>query len=59
MADVIDLIQSPEIYDCFDGNSAEVDVMIDYMRMQRLTPKQIYRQVSIFTSRVLYKISLT
>lgn len=46
MMDVTDLIQSPEIYECFEGNSAEVEVMLDYMRTQHLTPRQIYRQVS-------------
>ncbi|EJC98998.1 uncharacterized protein FOMMEDRAFT_95139 [Fomitiporia mediterranea MF3/22] len=46
MADVLDLIQSPEIYDCFEGNTVEVELMLDYMTTQRLTPKQVYRQIA-------------
>lgn len=49
MSDVGDLIQSPEIYECFEGNTAEVEFMLDYMTTQRLSPKQIYRQVCSFT----------
>lgn len=45
MTDVVDLIQSSEIYDCFERNTAEVELMIDYITTQRLSPKQIYRQV--------------
>ncbi|KAL5482947.1 hypothetical protein ACEPAI_9542 [Sanghuangporus weigelae] len=46
MSDVGDLIQSPEIYECFESNTAEVELMLDYMTTQRLSPKQIYRQVA-------------
>ncbi|KAF8895547.1 hypothetical protein BD779DRAFT_736465 [Infundibulicybe gibba] len=45
MSDIGDLIQSPEIYECFDSNSVEVDLMLDYLTAQRLTPRHIYREV--------------
>ena len=48
LSDVGDLIQSSEIYDCFDGNTVEVDYMLDHLTAQRLTPRHVYREVSFF-----------
>ena len=48
LSDVGDLIQSSEIYDCFDGNTIEVDYMLDHLTAQRLTPRHVYREVSFF-----------
>ena len=45
LAAVSDLIQSADVYECFDGNTVEVDIMLDYLNSQRLTPRHIYREV--------------
>ncbi|KAH9841582.1 uncharacterized protein C8Q71DRAFT_737734 [Rhodofomes roseus] len=45
LSDIGDLIQCGEIYDCFDSNTVEVDIMLDYLTAQRLTPKHIYREI--------------
>ncbi|KAF8349267.1 hypothetical protein F5887DRAFT_945253 [Amanita rubescens] len=45
LSDVGDLIQSSEVYDCFDGNTVEVEIMFDYLTAQRLTPRHIYREI--------------
>ena len=39
------MIQCGEIYDCFEGNTVEVDILLDYMSAHRLTPRQIYTEV--------------
>ncbi|KAI0771264.1 hypothetical protein BD413DRAFT_552367 [Trametes elegans] len=44
-ADLSDLIQCGEMYDCFDGNTVEVDIMLDYLSAQGLSPKHIYREI--------------
>lgn len=44
-SDVGDLIQSAEIYDAFDGNTVEVEMMLEYMTSHELTPRAVYRQV--------------
>lgn len=46
LADISDLIQCGEIYEIFDGNTVEVDIMFDYLQAQGLTPRHIYREVS-------------
>ncbi|KAJ8595226.1 hypothetical protein M405DRAFT_857457 [Rhizopogon salebrosus TDB-379] len=46
MSDVGDLIQSSEVYGCFDNNTVEVDIMLDYLTAQELTPRHIYREVA-------------
>lgn len=45
-AQIHDLIESSEIYDSFEGNTYEVELVFDYLRAQELSPKQIYRAVS-------------
>lgn len=45
--DLGDLIQCGEVYDIFDGNTVEVDIMFDYLTSQGLTPRHIYREVSV------------
>jgi E3 ubiquitin-protein ligase CHFR len=45
MSDIGDLIQSADVYECFDSNAVEVEYMIDYLVTQRLTPRHIYREV--------------
>lgn len=47
LSDIGDLIQSSEVYDCFDGNTVEVEIMFDYLTAQRLSPRHIYREVRI------------
>ncbi|KAF9464160.1 hypothetical protein BDZ94DRAFT_1257154 [Collybia nuda] len=48
LADVGDLIQSADVYECFDSNAVEVDIMLDYLSAQRLTPRHIYREIVAF-----------
>lgn len=47
LSDLSDLIQCGEVYDCFDHNSVEVDIMFDYLAAQNFTPRHIYRDVSV------------
>lgn len=42
-----DLILSSDIYECFDGNTVEVEILLEYVDSQRLTPRHIYRDVSM------------
>lgn len=46
MSDLGDLIQSSEVYGCFDHNTVEVDIMLDYLTAQEISPRHIYREVS-------------
>lgn len=46
MSDLGDLIQSSEVYGCFDHNTVEVDIMLDYLTAQELSPRHIYREVA-------------
>ncbi|KAK0221886.1 hypothetical protein IW262DRAFT_1315498 [Armillaria fumosa] len=45
MADLTDFVQSPEVYECFNDNHIEVDIMLDYLAVRRITPKNIYRDI--------------
>jgi E3 ubiquitin-protein ligase CHFR len=47
MTDIGDLIQSTEVYECFDGNAVEVEIMLDYLGTQHISPRHIYSQVSV------------
>jgi Cysteine rich domain with multizinc binding regions len=47
MSDISDLIQSTEVYECFDGNAVEVEIMLDYLVTQHILPRHIYGQVSV------------
>ncbi|KAG9315829.1 hypothetical protein JVU11DRAFT_3478 [Chiua virens] len=42
MTDVGDLIQSSEVYECFENNTVEVEIMLDYLTNGQITPRQIY-----------------
>lgn len=46
MNDISDLIQSSEVYECFENNTVEVEIMLDYLTNGQITPRQIYRDVS-------------
>ena len=46
MSDIGDLIQSTEVYECFDGNAVEVEIMLDYLSNQHISPRHIYGEVS-------------
>lgn len=50
MTSLADMIQSSDVYECFGGNTVEVDIMLEYLETQRLTPRHIYREVNIFYS---------
>jgi hypothetical protein len=45
MLEIEDLIQSQDVYECFEQNAYEVEVLLDYLKSQRLTPTHIYREV--------------
>ena len=57
LADLGDLIQCAEVYDCFEGNTVEVDIMLDYLSAQGLTPKHIYREVCRHSYSVRLRLS--
>ncbi|TFK27970.1 hypothetical protein FA15DRAFT_103867 [Coprinopsis marcescibilis] len=42
LSSVGDLIESPDVYDCFDNNQYEVEIMFDYLRTLNKKPRQIY-----------------
>ncbi|KAJ7486031.1 hypothetical protein B0H11DRAFT_1805987 [Mycena galericulata] len=44
-SDVGDLIQSSAVYECFNSNTIEVEIMLDYLTVQRITPRHIYREI--------------
>ncbi|KAJ3842804.1 hypothetical protein F5878DRAFT_359975 [Lentinula raphanica] len=43
--DISDIIQSSDIYECFNSNTVEVDIMLDYITEQRYSPRNIYRDI--------------
>jgi len=47
MSDISDLIQSTEVYECFDGNAVEVEIMLDYLGTQHISPRHIYNEVNL------------
>ncbi|PPQ81270.1 hypothetical protein CVT25_015054 [Psilocybe cyanescens] len=40
-----DLIQSTEVYECFEGNTVEVEIMLEYLDAQSISPRHIYREI--------------
>ncbi|PPR01144.1 hypothetical protein CVT26_016045 [Gymnopilus dilepis] len=40
-----DLILSAEVYECFDGNTVEVEIMFEYLATHDISPRHIYRQI--------------
>ncbi|KAJ7025393.1 hypothetical protein C8F04DRAFT_1128839 [Mycena alexandri] len=45
ISDVGDLIQSQAVYECFNSNTVEAEIMFDYLTAQRITPRHIYREI--------------
>lgn len=45
LTNISDLIESAEVYECFDGNNYEVDILFDYLRSRNKTPRNIYREI--------------
>ncbi|KAK7469384.1 hypothetical protein VKT23_003859 [Stygiomarasmius scandens] len=45
LTDLEDLIQSTDVYGCFNHNQIEVEYIIDYLSTQSLTPRYIYREI--------------
>ncbi|KIY72468.1 hypothetical protein CYLTODRAFT_367464, partial [Cylindrobasidium torrendii FP15055 ss-10] len=45
LTDVADLLQSPDVYECFQNNAYEVDLMIDYLNSRQMAPRHIYRDI--------------
>lgn len=48
MLDVADLIQSSDVYECFESNYVEVEIMLDYLTAQQMKPQQIYREIVMY-----------
>jgi len=40
-----DLILSAEVYDCFEGNTVEAEIMLEYLNNNGISPRHIYRDV--------------
>ncbi|KAI0252330.1 hypothetical protein BJV78DRAFT_1124784 [Lactifluus subvellereus] len=57
MSDIGDLIQSTEVYECFDGNAVEVEIMLDYLGTQNISPRHIYCEASLPISIVQHIMS--
>lgn len=53
LSDIQDLIQCPDVYECFDGDTVEVDYMIEYMTSHGRSPRRVYRQVRAGVTSVL------
>ncbi|KAG6840797.1 hypothetical protein C0991_004269 [Blastosporella zonata] len=51
LSDIGDLILSSDVYECFDSNHVEVEIMLDYLTAQGLTPRHIYREAGLSTHR--------
>lgn len=47
MGNLPDMIQSADVYDCFDGNTVEVELMLEYLEAQGMSPRYIYREVRL------------
>ncbi|KAL4080668.1 hypothetical protein J3A83DRAFT_4084848 [Scleroderma citrinum] len=45
MNDIGDFVQSSEIYDLFDNNTVEVEIMLDFLTTGQISPKKIYRDI--------------
>ncbi|KJA23176.1 hypothetical protein HYPSUDRAFT_138038 [Hypholoma sublateritium FD-334 SS-4] len=45
MGSLPDMIQSADVYDCFDGNTVEVELMLEYLETQGMSPRYIYREI--------------
>lgn len=48
LTDLTDLVQSTEIYDCFEGNSYEVDILLEYLSSRDIKPRRILADVTSF-----------
>lgn len=46
-SDLGDLIQAADIYECFEGNTIEVEILFDYLTEHNMAPKQIYQEVRV------------
>jgi hypothetical protein len=46
-SDLGDLVQAADIYECFEGNTVEVEMLFDRLTEHRMTPKQIYQEVRV------------
>jgi hypothetical protein len=54
MSDLADLVQSSDVYDCFDGLHVEVNYMLDYLTARGKKPLHIYREVRCAASNHVY-----
>ncbi|KAF7346551.1 hypothetical protein MSAN_01883200 [Mycena sanguinolenta] len=45
LSDIGDLIQTPAVYECFNSNTVEVEIMLEYLTAQGITPRHIYREI--------------
>jgi E3 ubiquitin-protein ligase CHFR len=56
MSDIADLVQSSDVYDCFDGLHIEVTFMLDYLTAQRKKPQHIYREVRCLARNLVHNL---
>ncbi|KAF8582819.1 hypothetical protein K439DRAFT_1661584 [Ramaria rubella] len=49
MSELPDLILSGAIYESFQGNSVEVDILVDYLRANEITLRAVYKEPNSFT----------
>lgn len=45
LTDLTDLVQSTEMYDCFEGNSYEVDILLEYLSSRDIKPRRILADI--------------
>jgi E3 ubiquitin-protein ligase CHFR len=45
LTDLGDFVQSTEIYECFEGNSHEVEILLDYLASQGISPRHILNEI--------------
>lgn len=45
------MIESGKVYEVFNGNSIEVEILFDYLREAEISPNMIYLDVSFFVSK--------
>lgn len=47
LSDLSDLIQCGAIYEIFDSNAMEVEILFDYLSARNITPRHIYHEVRL------------
>ena len=45
------MIENGKVYEVFNGNAIEVEILFDYLREAEISPNMIYLDVSFFVSK--------